>query len=40
MLANYQVGIRFGEAAGFVSAIGAGFLVGYLVRKSVMKFAG
>ena len=39
MLANAQVGIRFGEIAGIVSAIGASFLVGYLVRKGMMRFA-
>lgn len=33
MLANYQVGMRWGEVAGLVSAIGASFVVGYLVRK-------
>ncbi|MBI2332342.1 MAG: hypothetical protein HYU84_09335 [Chloroflexi bacterium] len=39
MLANYQVGIRWGEVAGLVSAIGSSFLVGYLVRKGMMKFS-
>ncbi|GAB1470224.1 hypothetical protein MASR2M66_11010 [Chloroflexota bacterium] len=38
MMANYQVGIRWGEVAGLVSAIGASFLVGYLVRKGMMRF--
>ncbi|MFN8434328.1 MAG: hypothetical protein U0V18_09915 [Anaerolineales bacterium] len=38
MLANYQVSIRWGEVAGLVSAIGASFLVGYLVRKGMMRF--
>lgn len=37
MLANYQVGMRWGEVAGLVSAIGASFLVGYLVRKVMMR---
>ncbi len=32
MLANYQVGMRWGTVAGLVSAIGASFVVGYLVR--------
>ncbi|MCB0100909.1 MAG: hypothetical protein KDD74_02625 [Anaerolineales bacterium] len=32
MLANVQVGMRWGEVAGIVSAIGASFGVGYLVR--------
>ncbi|MCK6567046.1 MAG: hypothetical protein L6Q45_05040 [Anaerolineales bacterium] len=40
MLANYQVGLRWGEAAGFASAIVASILVGFLVRKGVMRFAG
>lgn len=35
MLANYQVGMRWGEVAGLVSAIGASFAVGYLVRKGM-----
>ncbi|MFN8434340.1 MAG: hypothetical protein U0V18_09975 [Anaerolineales bacterium] len=37
MLANYQVSIRWSEVAGLVSAIGASFLVGYLVRKGMMR---
>ncbi len=32
MLANYQVGMRWGVVAGFASAIAASFAVGYLVR--------
>ncbi len=32
MLANAQVGMRWGTVAGLVSAIGASFVVGYLVR--------
>ncbi len=32
MLANAQVGIRWGTVAGLVSAIAASFVVGYLVR--------
>jgi hypothetical protein len=32
MLANYQVGMRWGTVAGLVSAIAASFVVGYLVR--------
>ena len=35
MLANVQVGMRWGEVAGIVSAIGASFGVGYLVRVGV-----
>jgi hypothetical protein len=35
MLANYQVGMRWGELAGLVSAIGASFAVGYFVRKGM-----
>lgn len=35
MLANYQVGMRWGEVAGLLSAIGASFGVGYLVRKGM-----
>jgi len=35
MLANYQVGIRWGEVAGLVSAIAVSFAVGYLVRKGM-----
>jgi len=38
MLANYQVGMRWGEVVGLVSAIGASFLVGYLVRKGMTGF--
>ncbi len=37
MLANYQVGMRWGEVAGLLSAIGASFGVGYLVRAGMMK---
>lgn len=33
ILANYQVGMRWGEVAGIVSALGASFGVGFLVRK-------
>jgi fructose-specific phosphotransferase system IIC component len=32
MLANYQVGMRWGVVAGFASAIAASFAGGYLVR--------
>ena len=32
MLANAQVGMRWGTVAGLVSAIAASFVVGYLVR--------
>jgi fructose-specific phosphotransferase system IIC component len=39
MLANYHVGIRWGEAAGLLSAMGASFVVGYLVRKGMLRFA-
>ena len=35
MLANVQVGMRWGEVAGIVSAIGASFGVGYLVRAGM-----
>ena len=38
MLANVQVGLRWGELAGLVSAIGASFGVGYLVRAGVGRF--
>lgn len=37
LLANAQVGIRWGEIAGIVSALGASFLVGYLVCKGMMR---
>ena len=37
VLTNYQVSMRWGEVAGVVSAIGASFLVGYLVRMGMMK---
>lgn len=40
MLANYQVGMRWGEIAGLVSALAASFMVGYLVKKGVTKFVG
>lgn len=40
MLANYQVGMRWGEGAGLLSALGAGFLVGYLVRKGLLRLGG
>lgn len=35
MLANYQVGMRWGTVAGLLSAIGASFAVGYLVRMGM-----
>ena len=35
MLANAQVSVRWGEVAGFLSAIGASFGVGYLVRAGM-----
>jgi len=35
MLANAQVGMRWGEVAGLISAIAASFGVGYLVRVGV-----
>lgn len=38
MLANAQVGMRWGGVAGLVSAIWVSFLVGYLVRKGMMRF--
>ena len=38
MLANVQVGMRWGEVAGIVSAIGASFLVGYFVRVGMGQF--
>jgi heme/copper-type cytochrome/quinol oxidase subunit 3 len=37
MMANAQVSVRWGEVAGIVSALGASFLVGYFVRKGVMR---
>jgi len=40
MLANAQVGMRWGEVAGLVSAIGASFGVGYLVRVGVGRLVG
>ncbi|MCP5463367.1 MAG: hypothetical protein H7A34_09425 [bacterium] len=40
MLANAQVGLRFGELAGLLSAIAASFGVGYLVRVGVGRLAG
>jgi fructose-specific phosphotransferase system IIC component len=40
MLANAQVSVRWGEVAGIVSAIGASFLAGYLVRKGMLRLAG
>ncbi|NWF63031.1 MAG: hypothetical protein HXY38_01890 [Chloroflexi bacterium] len=40
MLANYQVGMRWGEAAGLVSALATSFAVGYLVRKGMMRLKG
>ncbi|MFN8434343.1 MAG: hypothetical protein U0V18_09990 [Anaerolineales bacterium] len=40
MLVNVQVGMRWGEVAGLVSAIGASFLVGYMIRKGMMRLAG
>ena len=40
LLANYQVSMRWGEVAGLLSAIGASFLVGYLVRKGMMRVGG
>ena len=39
MLANTQVGMRWGEVAEVVSAIGASFLVGYLIRMGMMKLS-
>ena len=35
MLANAQVGMRWGAMAGLVSAIAASFAVGYIVRKGM-----
>lgn len=40
LLANAQVGMRWGEIAGLISAIAASFAVGYMVRKGLMRFAG
>jgi cation transporter-like permease len=40
MLANYQIGIRWGAMAGLASAIGASFAVGYLVRKGMGRWVG
>ncbi|MCP5463364.1 MAG: hypothetical protein H7A34_09410, partial [bacterium] len=39
MLANAQVGLRWGVTAGLVSAIAASFGVGYLVRKGMGRLA-
>lgn len=39
-LANYQASIRWGEVAGLVSALGASFAVGYLVRVGMVKLSG
>ena len=39
MLVNYQVSMKWGEVAGVVSAIGASFVVGYLVRKGMMQLS-
>jgi fructose-specific phosphotransferase system IIC component len=36
MLANAQMGMRWGEVVGLISAIAASFAVGYLVRKGMM----
>lgn len=38
MLANYEAGMRWGEIAGVLSAIGASFVVGYMVRRGMMRF--
>lgn len=35
MLTNFQVGMRWGEVAGLISAIATSFVVGYLVRKGM-----
>jgi|GEM_PF-663539 len=40
MLANAQVGVRWGEVAGLISAIAASFAVGYLVRVGVGRLVG
>lgn len=40
MLANAQVGMRWGTVAGLVSAIAVSFGVGYLVRKGMKWWAG
>jgi EamA domain-containing membrane protein RarD len=40
MLANAQVNVRWGEVAGLLSAIGASFLVGYSVRKGLLRLVG
>jgi hypothetical protein len=37
MYANYYASPRFGVVAGFISAIGASFAVGYLVNRGVGK---
>ncbi len=39
MLANYHVSMRWGEVAGLLSAIGASFAVGYLVRAGMMRLS-
>jgi membrane associated rhomboid family serine protease len=40
ILANAQVSMRWGEVAGLLSAIGASFLVGYSVRKGLLRLVG
>jgi fructose-specific phosphotransferase system IIC component len=40
MLANAQVGGRWGEVAGWISAIAASFAVGYFVRVGMMRLVG
>ncbi|RJP50837.1 MAG: hypothetical protein C4557_08915 [Anaerolineaceae bacterium] len=39
MLANAQVSVRWGEVAGLVSALGASFAVGYLVRVGMVRLS-
>jgi hypothetical protein len=40
MFANHYASPRFGTVAGFVSALAASFVVGYLVKKGVGKVGG
>ena len=39
LLVNYYASLRFGTGAGFVSAMGASFAVGYLVKSGVGRLA-
>lgn len=39
LFANYYVTLRFGTMIGFLAAIAASFLVGYLIRKGMGRFS-